>query len=573
MKRILFWLIPIAFLATFYIYPLASILKISLERTQTGILTPVLDVFNSISMLRVIGFTFGQAGLSTLLTLIVGLPGAYLIARYRFRGKALFRALTGVPFVMPTLVTAMAFDSLLGVHGWVNVGMMSIFHLESPPLEFSYTLWAILLAHIFYNTTIVLRIVGDYWSRLDPRLANAARVLGASQFQTWFNITLPLLMPAIAAASLLVFIFDFTSFGVILVLGGPHFATLETEIYYQTTALFNLPLAAVLSILQLIFTLGMMLVYSKLIANLARPLPLRSQMLVQRPFGSWRRRIFAVIVLGVLLTLLILPLVSLAARSFIRIEGERGQLNQPQKSFTLDFYRQLVISQKQSAFTVSPATAIAISLGYGLSTVFFSLLLGIPAAWSLTQSNLSNPDRHTRMSQLIGVALNAFLMLPLGTSAVTLGLGFIVAFNHPPFDLGSSPILIPLAHTLVAFPFVVRSLTPALQSIQSRLRYAAITLGASPRQVFYNIDMPIIGRAVLVSAVFAFSISLGEFGASSLLARPEYPTVPVAIYRYLSHPGASNYGQALALSTILMVICTLSMVAIERFRVAGMGEF
>jgi thiamine transport system permease protein len=240
---------------------------------------------------------------------------------------------------------------------------------------------------------------------------------------------------------------------------------------------------------------------------------------------------------------------------------------------TLDFYRQLVLSKKQSTFTVPPAAAIGISLGYALTTVCFSLMLGIPAAWALTRNDISKPGGDTKIAHILRIVLNSLLMLPLGTSAVTLGLGFVIAFNHPPLDLASSPFLIPLAHTLVAFPFVVRSLIPALQSIQSNLHFAAMTLGASPRQVFYYIDMPIIGRSILVSAVFAFSISLGEFGASSLLARPEYPTVPVAIYRYLSHPGASNYGQALALSTILMTLCTLSMMAIERFRIAGMGEF
>ena len=164
-------------------------------------------------------------------------------------------------------------------------------------------------------------------------------------------------------------------------------------------------------------------------------------------------------------------------------------------------------------------------------------------------------------------------MLPLGTSAVTLGLGFIVALDQPPLDLRDSWLLIPLAHTLVAYPFVVRSLTPALRSIRPRLRQAGAVLGASPIRVFLQIDLPLIGRATLVAATFAFTISLGEFGATALIARPEYPTLPVAIYRFLSQPGAMNYGQALALSTLLMVITATGMIAIERFRMADVGEF
>jgi thiamine transport system permease protein len=169
--------------------------------------------------------------------------------------------------------------------------------------------------------------------------------------------------------------------------------------------------------------------------------------------------------------------------------------------------------------------------------------------------------------------MDAILMLPLGTSAVTLGLGFIVALDQPPLDLRSSWLLIPLAHTLVAFPFVVRNLTPALRSIQPRIRHAAAILGASPVSVFRYMDIPMVGRAVLVAGAFAFTISMGEFGATSLIARPEYPTVPVAIFRLLSRPGEINYGQALALSTILMLISFISIFFIDKFRIGEIGEF
>jgi thiamine transport system permease protein len=198
-----------------------------------------------------------------------------------------------------------------------------------------------------------------------------------------------------------------------------------------------------------------------------------------------------------------------------------------------------------------------------MTTVILALALGLPASWVLARDPSSSVS-HT---------LDALIMLPLGTSAVTLGLGFILALDRPPLDLRASPLLVPLAHTLVAFPFVVRSLVPALRSISPRLRQAAAVMGASPRQVMRTIDLPLVGRALLVAAVFAFSISIGEFGATALLARPEYPTLPVAIFRYLGQPGALNYGQAMALSTILMAITAAGMLAIERFRLAEIGEF
>ena len=556
------WLLPLSYLAVFYFYPLTSILAVSFSRVEQSWLEPLIQIVRSPSILRILGFTFGQAGLSTLLTLALGLPAAYLLARYQFRGKSILQALMGIPFVMPTLVVGAAFNALLGSRGWINLGLMQMLNLDTPPIQFTNTLTAILVAHVFYNTNIVLRMVGDFWSHLDPRLEQAARVLGASRWQALRTVTLPLLLPAISAAALLVFIFDFTSFGVILVLGGPRFTTLEVEIYYQTVSLFNLPLAGVLAMLQLACTLGMTVIYTRLAARLSMPLSIRPQRYAQRRLSSWRSRLLAGLMVGLLISLLLLPLASLAMRSITRLEPERGERT-VQRGLTLDFYRQLSQNQRQSMFYAPPATAIGLSLGYASLTALFALALGVPSAWALARDGTSKLNR----------LLDPVLMLPVGTSAVTLGLGFIVALDQPPLDLRDSWLLIPLAHTLVAYPFVVRSLTPALRSIRPRLHQAGAVLGASPAQVFARIDLPLIGKAVIVAASFAFTISLGEFGATALIARPEYPTLPVAIYRFLSQPGAMNYGQALALSTILMLITAAGMFAMEHFRVAEIGEF
>lgn len=554
---------PLVFLGIFYFFPLGSILKTSFERGDSGISAPFFEAIQSESVRQVLWFTFWQAALSTLLTLAIGLPGAYLLARYKFRGKSLLQALFAVPFVIPTVVVAAAFYALLGPRGWLNLAAMRIFGFNAGPIHLTNTIYAILLAHIFYNTTIVLRMVGDFWSHIDPRLNQAARTLGANRTETFFKVTLPLIGPAITAAALLVFIFDFTSFGVILILGGPQFATLEVEIYYQTISLFNLPLAAVLSLLQLVCTLAMTIIYTRLSSKLTRPLQLRSRRFTQKRLTTWRSRLFAGVVIITLFVILITPLLALAMRSFARFEPERGQRVVESPGFTVDFYRELTINRRSSLFYVPPTTAIGISLAYAAVTVILALAIGLPAAWALT--------RHSGLS--LNRFLDPLLMLPLGTSAVTLGLGFIIALNRPPFDLRASPILVPIAHTLVAFPFVVRSLTPALRSIQPRLRQAAATLGASPRHVFRTVDLPLVGRALIVAATFAFTISLGEFGATALIARPEYPTIPLVIYRFISQPGAINYGQAMALSTILMVVAAGGLIAIERLRIADVGEF
>jgi thiamine transport system permease protein len=269
------------------------------------------------------------------------------------------------------------------------------------------------------------------------------------------------------------------------------------------------------------------------------------------------------LIIGFLLILTTAPLLALAARSVASLQTERTRAGVLAPGLTFEFYQALTINEQQSLFYAPPSTAIAISLGYAATTVILALLMGLPAAWALSQNRKSKINR----------TIDPILMLPLGTSAVTLGLGFIVALNTPPLDLRASPLLIPIAHTLVAFPFVVRSLTPALHSVQPRLRQAASVLGASPRQVLRQVDFPLVSRALFVAATFAFTISIGEFGATAMIARPEYPTIPMVIYRYLSRPGGLNYGQAMALSTILMLTTLVGMFAIERLRIGDNREF
>ncbi len=560
-----YFLLPTSFLLLFYFYPLFSILALSFAPEGQWDWTALQTLVSSGYYAKTVWFTLWQAVLSTGLTLVLALPAAYVFARYRFPGKSLLRALTTIPFVLPTIVVANAFTALLGPKGVINEALLALVRftiydlpLDSPPLQLQHSLGMILLAHVFYNYTIVLRLVSSFWANLDPRLNEAGLMLGLSPRQALCQITLPLLLPVVLAAALLVFIFCFTSFGVILILGGPRFATLEVEIYRQAVNLFNLPVAAALSLLQIVFIFALMLIYTRLQARATHPLNLQSQQATQRTPQSWRERLWVGGNIGLMVLLLGSPLAALVWRSLTAA----GQ-------FSFTYYRWLIAGapQNQSLFFVPPAEAIANSLIFALATVILALLLGLLAAIALTQnpkSKIQNPK-----SKIPYSLLDTFFMLPLATSAVTLGFGYIITFDTPPLNLRTSPPLIVIAHTLVALPFVIRSLLPALRSIQPALREAAAVLGASPLRVWREIDLPIASRALLVGAVFAFTISMGEFGATVFIARPDTPTLPVAIFRFLSQPGMLNYGQALAMSTLLMLVCAIGFVVIERFRMGG----
>lgn len=562
-------LAPLVFLALFYLYPLGSILRISLIDDGTIDLSAVREFLASSRYHRIVWFTVWQAALSTLLTLALALPGAYVFTRYRFRGKSLLMSLATLPFVLPTVVVAAAFRALIDENGLVNMALMSLLKLDSAPIHLERSLAMILIAHVFYNYAIALRIISGYWANQTARMEEAARVLGADGWRLWLYIRLPLLRPAILAAGVLVYIFTFTSFGVILILGGLRFSTLEVAIFREARDFFDLPMAATLSLVQIGAMLLMMVVYTALQRQISGDLEAQ-ELIARRPRG-WRQRGLLAANLAVMGMLLFAPLAALVARSFTLGGG----------GFTLDHYAGL---QSASRFG-NPLDAVANSLRFALVTTALAVLLGVISAYLIG-------GRRRGRGKNAGRWLDPLFMLPLATSAVTLGFGYIVSMDFNgvreglnlvlapvvlgvtgDWDLRTSAALIPMAHTLVALPFVVRSVLPAVRAIPQGVQEAAVVLGASSWQVWRWIDLPLISRGIIVGATFAFTVSMGEFGASVFIARPDTPTMPIIIYNQISRPGAANYGEALAMSVLLMAVCAAAFMLIERARTAGVGEF
>ncbi len=547
---LLLWALPLALFAVFFFYPLITILIVMFSRSG--------EIYSS-GIWQPLFFTFYQALLSTLLTMVFGLPVAFVFARFNFAGKRLLQTLTLLPFILPTVVTAAAFNALLGPRGWINVFLMRVSGDVSPPIVFLNTFTAILVAHVFYNIAIAIRVVGSAWGQLDPRLEQTARVLGASPFRAFKTVTLPLLRRPILSAALLVFLFDFASFGVILMLGGPAFQTLEVAVYTQALHFLNLPMAGLLSIFQLGCTLGVTLLYGYV--NRGKSVPLFPRLRgegVRKP-RTWNERLIVFLTVAFLLLLQVLPLVALATRSVTRLEADRGQREEVRTGLTLDFYRELFVNSNQSVFYVPPAVAVGNSLRYAGITTVISTVAGTLLAYAMVKKQSARRW------------LDAVVMLPFGASAVTLGLGFIVAFSGTRLTGSSFPWLIPLAHSLIAMPFVLRAVQPALAAIPVSLGQSAAVLGASPLRVWWEVEMKLISRAMISAALFSFTISLGEFGATSFIARPDNPTLPVAIFRYLGQPGAMNYGQAMAMATILILVCAISIALLENLSRAFTG--
>jgi len=524
--RALTYGVPLAFLAVFFAYPLVSILERGLGSAES-VASP-LDVLTDPLTREVVWFTLWQAVASTVLTIAVALPASYVLGRYAFRGRNVAMAAVTVPFVLPTVVVALAFLAVLPEsleRGWA----------------------AILIAHVFFNVAVVVRVVGTFWAGLDRRVAEAAATLGASPARSFREVTLPLLAPALASAASIVFLFSFTSFGIVLILGGPRYSTLETEIYNQAVRLFDLRAAAILALVQLVCVVLAVWVATRLEQRVALGEQRRRERDVLRAFRTWGERAVATASLGTLAIFLGIPLVVLVERSLAI--GD---------SYSLEAYRAL--GRPTDAFLATPREAVVNSVVYAAGAAVIALVVGGLAAFAVAGSRGGG-------SRL----LDGSLMVPLGASSVMLGFGFVIAFDTEPIDFRSSPWIVPVVQALVAIPFVVRIVAPTLRAIDQRQREAAAMLGASPARVRREIDLPVAGRALGVAAGFAFAISLGEFGATVFLARPDSPTLPVAIFRFLGRPGDLNAGQAYALAVILMAVVAVSVFAVERVRALRTG--
>lgn len=506
---------PVLGLALFYLWPLGTLLARVLRPGS------VADALDAPGLGRVLWFTLWQALASTVLTMAVGFAPAYLLARYRFLGRRALLALVTVPFMLPTVVVGAAFLALL-------------------PQSWHGTARAVVVAHVFFNIAVVVRLVGAMWVVLPTDLTAAARTLGAGPAQVLRFVVLPLLRPALTAAATVVFLFTFTSFGAVKLLGGAANPTLEVEIARRATQLGDVDGAAVLSLLQLV-VLALLVWWS---ARWQR----RAAHAFAGAAGARRARSVRerrMVLFGAVLTALVMvtPLVVLISRSF-RLGGR----------WSLRAWRTLGSAEVRPGVSlgVDPLASLVTSLRFAVVAAAISVCIGGLAALAI-----SSARRHGRW-------LDVGLMLPLGTSAVTIGLGMLITFDSAPFDWRASWWLIPLGHALVATPFVVRALLPLLRSIPPEQRDAAATLGASPLRAWAAIDLRRIALPLLASSGLAAAISLGEFGATTFLTRAGRDTMPIAIARLLGRAGEVPRAQGFALASILLLATAVIIAVAER---------
>ena len=472
---------------------------------------------------RLLAVTVGQAAVSTLLTAAVGLPLAWVLSLYRFPGRGVLRTVAMVPFVLPSVVLGAAIASVLGPVGVVDLRG---------------TWWPVFAAHVCFNVAVFVRIVGAALDGIDPSLEDTARTLGATPAGAAWRVLLPAVRSSVWAAAVIVFLFCLTSFGVIVILGGGAVSTIEVEIWVRATRQFDLSGAAVLAAIQVLAVVAVLGVHARIVRRGVRP-DRRGRRWSRRPErpGEWLQVLAAAVAVGVVA---VVPLIALFERSLRLPGGGHG----------LDHWRHLGGAAAGTDLGVSPLDAVAVSTLSALLATAFAVLVGVPAARVVARRPGGLSDR--------------IMLLPLGVSATTIGLGLLLALGRPPVDLRRSWWLVPAAQALVAVPLLVRAVAAALADLPPSVTDVAATLGAGPRRRWWGVELPMVRGAVVAGAGLAFVASLGEFGATVFLARADRPTVPVAIERLMSRPGPAGFGQAMALSCVLVVMCGAVLFAVDR---------
>jgi thiamine transport system permease protein len=490
-------LAPVVFLSVFFVVPVANALLRFFRFSAFS------DALSNQSLRGVAWFSLWQAIISTLATLAIGLPATWALSRFTFPGSRLARGILTAPFVLPAVVVAAGVLAITDSRGVIPI------------------LWA----HVVFNVSVVLRIVGPRWSMVNLRLENAAATLGARPSRTFTLVVWPQISDAVISAATLIFIYCFTSFGVIAILGGVSRRTLESEIFTQAVRLGNTTTATALAVLQAMI-IGVVFFITRRSSR-----PNSTSLHVSAPQALRTKpshRTTPLIITAAAIVIVASPLLATIYRSLV----VNSQLS-------LSAWRS-IFSGSLPALSVSPQSVITTSLMFAITAA----CICVPLALLVVTTS----------------APRALFSLPLAISAATLGIGLIITFNTSPYAWRSERWFIPVIHAVIALPLVIRALEPAASAIPHSLRNASATLGASPFATWRRVELPLLKPALLRATGLSMAISLGEFGATSFLSRSGSTTLPIAIAQLLGRPGVATQQAGFALAA-LMVLVTVGVMS------------
>lgn len=454
-------------------------------------------------------WSLAQAAITCVLALLLGLPLAWVLARFEFVGRMLALRLLMLPFVVPTLVAAMGVLALWGPRGLLS-GWLGIDLQDTP--------WLLLYGNLFFNLCLVVRAGVDALGQVNARQMAAARSLGATPWRCFWRVEWPSIAPWLASSLCLVFLYCFAGFGLALVLGGQRYATAEVEIYTLVAHELQLGQASVLSLWMLVLTGAVAITYAALEKRLAAPVRI-APLARHRPRGPWQW-LALLLALALLLFFCALPILAIVWRALFA---------------GLAAWRQVLDEEA--------LLAIWNTLRFTVVALVLATLLGVLHA----------------MAAQASVVWRAAAFLPFVVSPVTVAFGLLLLY--PGWTASLSLLLV--AYAVLAYPFVAKSMSAGLDSLPVHLGQAARTLGASRWRCFWRVTLPLLRPALRRGMAFAAATALGEFAVTLFLSRPEWATLTTLIYQRLGRPGEANLDAAMVLACVLMALALAAFLSIE----------
>jgi thiamine transport system permease protein len=526
-------------IALFYLPVLIVLAKAFLTR---GVFVNLRQFIGSQLFINTLLFSIQEAFLCALFSLLLALPGAYFFGRYQFPGKKVMRSIMVLPFMFPGILVVLGMIIFYGNNGVFNRLLAGIFPNSGLRFDGLYGFWGIVLANVFYNFTFCLRNLGESWQRIDFKLVEASKLLGAGSLRTWMRITLPLLMPTIVYLFALVFLYAFLSFTIVLVLGGYLYKTFEVLIYIEYNQKLNFNQAAVIAAVQT-FILALFLylqnLFNRRVFRSGNFIPALPKLDLRRlPLPSS-------LLIGYLILMfffLISPLIAILTRSFTKGGATSS-------AFTFANYGLLFSDGFKFAVGKSFGSVLGTSMYIAVVVALITVSVAYWFARNRHDTSWINPD--------------PWFQLPLGISFLTFAFGVLMlAGKYLP-----AWVLIIWAQFFMIFPLIYSILKTARGELTNSLLEAAATLGANARTVFWSVEFPLMKKPIVTAVVYAMALSMGDLTAVLVLGQGELVTIPVAIYRLIGH---YRFEQATALGSIYLLMAFLLFInfeAIERKRI------
>lgn len=507
----------------FFIAPVAGVFIRAVEATGgDGWWARFFEISRSPRAVSVIRFTLGQAFVSALFAVAIALPGAYLVSHLTFPGRRIIYSLSLLPFVLPSIIVVVAMIGFYGKNGVVN-------RLLGTDFNFVYNVRGIVLAHVYYNFSLAIRIIATAWSGIDKRYREAAESLGDGGFGIFTRVTIPLLTPAILTAFTLVFIYSFLSFGVVLVFGGIKYTTFEVAIYQEMFINLDLPATAAFSLLQLLFSGAFIAVTTRSIfRNRAGTREIDEVLPRLSSLPRLPRAALSIYLVAIFL-FVVGPLATMLVRAFTTSTGALG----------LENFIELLTpgAADRNIESVLRSTV----LGVIVRSIFIALASG--GVTSIVAIGIALWLRGRRHP-----VIESVLQIPLGVSLVTVGVGLRLLWQGivPPL------VLVVLGQFFVAFPLVYRIVRSGVEELSHRVVQSAEILGARRGQILRDIEIPLLKRTFLNAFAYAVALPFADLTIVMAVGRGRLTTFPVAIYRLI---GFRSFDLALALSVLYVAVC------------------